>query len=749
MDRELLIEIGTEELPASWLPALTTAFGAAVEASLKAARLSADAPVETFSTPRRLTARFARVSERQADLEELVTGPPVAAAFGADGQPTPAALGFAKKQGVEVAALERVEVPDRKGTYLACRRQQRGRAAVDVLPDVLAAALRALPFPKLMRWDARLEDGRGDLPFGRPIRWIVFLFGGRVVPFTILRATNAQGGLVQDVRAGSQTYGHRFLTTSGRAGRAVKVKGFDDYRRRLAEHFVVLERGERHNRIARELDVEARRRGGRVATALVGQSLLHEVPDLVEYPFVLSGHFADEFLSLPSEVLATTMIHHQHFFPVVADDGRLLPVFLAVLNTEPEKPEAVSRNLERVLTARLRDARFFWDTDRRQPLEAFVERLDTVLFHKKLGSYRAKADRVQRLADWICRDAFGRPDQAEAAATAGRLAKADLGTDMVRELTELQGAMGGIYAREDGHPEAVWQAIYHHYLPVGVEADAPPAPAQLGAAAVTWAAVSLADKLDTLVGLFAAGERPTGSRDPFGLRRAAQGVARLLVDLPELTGLDLRLTLGQLVAGAERPFAAVIDADRYEYATALWTFLSERVRYVLEQRGHDVRNVRAVTHGEMQHLSPLVARRKLHVLAELAPTDEFRTLATLFKRVRNIVGKNVPATPSMANLDETGEPLGSVLVEPAEQALWREFEARRPVIEAAVADGTSYREAFVEAARFSPAVATFFDDVMVMADDPRLREARLRLMWKLERLILQLADVSEIVPQES
>ncbi len=749
MDRELLIEIGTEELPASWLPALTTAFGVAVEASLKAARLDTDAPVETYSTPRRLTARLARVAERQSDLEELVTGPPVAAAFDASGQPTPAAAGFARKQGVEVSALEQVEVPEKKGTYLAFRRQQRGRAAVDVLPEVLASALRALPFPKQMRWDALLDDGKGELPFGRPIRWIVFLFGGRVVPFGITRTPNAQGGLVQDVRSGAVTYGHRFLATSGRAGRAVKVKGFDDYRKRLAEHFVVLERSERHSRIARELDVEARRRGGRVATALVGQSLLQEVPDLVEYPFVLSGRFADEFLRLPSEVLATTMIHHQHFFPVLSDEGRLLPVFLAVLNCEPEKPEVVSRNLERVLTARLRDARFFWDADRQQPLDGFVDRLDTVLFHKKLGSYRAKADRVAKLAEWICRETFGRPDEAAAAAEAGRLCKADLATDMVRELTELQGTMGGIYAREDGHPEAVWKAIYHHYLPLGVEADAPPTRAQLGDAAITWAAVSLADKLDTLVGMFAAGERPTGSRDPFGLRRAAQGVVRILVDLPELTGLDLQVTLGQLVAGAEPPFADLIEADRFACASALWAFLTERVRYVLEQRGHDVRNVRAVTHGDLQHVSPLVARRKLDVLADLAPTDDFRTLAAVFKRVRNIVGKNVPVTPSMASLDESGEPLDGVLVEPAERALWAEYERRRPIIEAAAARGTAFREAFVEAARFGPSVATFFDDVMVMADDPRLREARLRLMWKLERLILQLADVSEIVPQES
>lgn len=742
MDRELLIEIGTEEIPASWLPALTTAFGATLEASLKASRLSADAPVETFSTPRRLTARFARVSERQADREEVIAGPPVSAAFDAAGNPTPAAEGFARKQGVEVAALERLEVAEKKGLYLAIRRQQRGKAAVDVLPEVLMATLRALPFPKLMHWDAMLEDGKGDLPFGRPIRWIVFLYGGRVVPFTIIRAVNAQGGLVQDVRSGAVTYGHRFLATSGRAGRAVKVKGFDDYRKRLAENFVVLERSERHSRIARELDVEARRRGGRVATALVGHTLLHEVPDLVEYPFVVAGHFAEEFLALPEEVLTTTMIHHQHFFPVLNDHGRLLPSFLAVLNTEPEKPEVVARNLERVLTARLRDARFFWDADRQRRLETFVERLDTVLFHKKLGSYHAKAERVSQLASWVCAEVLGRPELAAAAADAGMLCKADLATDMVRELTELQGTIGGIYAREDGRPEEVWKAIYYHYLPQATEADAPPTKAQLGAAAVTWAAVSIADKLDTLVGMFTAGERPTGSRDPYGLRRAAQGLVRTLLDLPELTGIDRGPRLGVLLDKAGQPFAGGTPESR----AALDSFLMDRVRYVLEQRGSDVRNVRAITHGALADLSPLHARRLLAVLPEFTETEDFRTLALVFKRVRNIA-RQLPDAEFDRLLPEVGT-VTAGLTEPAEKALAQEIVARRGTITFAADSGTGYREALAEAAKYGPSVATFFDDVLVMADDPGVRQARLFLMKALERQILRLADVSEIV-QES
>lgn len=723
MDRELLLEIGTEEIPASWLPGLTTQIGQALEARLKEARLSLDEPIETYSTPRRLTARVGKIGERQDDLEELVTGPPAAAAFTPDGRLTPAGAGFAKKHDVAEDGIERITTA--KGEYIGVRKYQRGKTAVDVLPEVLAGLLRSLTFPKQMRWDAALSDGKGELPFGRPIRWILYLYGGRVVPFTISRSALAQHALVQDVAAGASTYGHRFLTMSGRPGRAIKVKHFDDYKKRLGENFVVIERGERHDRIARELDAEARRRGGRIATALVGHAMLDEVPDLVEYPVVVSGTFADEFLKLPEEVLTTTMIHHQHFFPVSTGQGRLLPVFLAVLNTEPEKPDIIARNMERVLTARLRDARFFLDTDRKKPLDVHVERLSTVLFHKKLGSYLEKSGRVEKLAREICASILGRPDLADHAATAGRLCKADLATDMVRELTELQGTMGGIYARENGSPEEVWKAIYYHYLPVGVEATAPPTRAQLGSAAITWAAVSLADKLDTVAGMFRAGERPTGSRDPYGLRRSAQGLVRILVDLPELTGLDLRITLRQLV-------------DEAGLDDAFWSFMIDRVRFVLEQRGFDTRNVRSVTHGAAADVSPLVARRKLDTLPEFTESAEFQQLAVLFKRVKNIARNLADNTPD----------LGGVLSEPAELALAKSVERLQPVIEGVVKSGSGYRQAFADAATLGPAVAKFFDDVMVMADDPKLRDARLRLLKRLEGLILQLADVSEIVLEE-
>ncbi len=738
MDRELLIEIGVEEVPASWLPSLTTQLTEVTTAQLKAARLDVDGPVESWTTPRRLAVRVHRVAERQTDLEEVVNGPAVSAARGADGQFTQAAIGFARKNGVEPDALEEIETP--KGRYLAVRKRQRGRASVDALPDVMTGLLRGLAFPKSMNWDAWLDDGKGDLRFGRPVRWLLFLYGGRVVPFDIRRADGAQSPLVQDVRSGATTYGHRFLTTSGRAGRAVKVKTFDDYKARLLENFVVLEREDRRERIVRDLEVHAGRLGGRVHRAAAAHAgLLDEVPDLVEWPSVVAGVFPPEFLALPEEVLTTTMIHHQHYFPVVDENGKLKAAFLAVTNVEVDRPELISRNSERVLTARLRDAQFFWNADREVPLESRIERLDTVLFHAKVGSYKAKAERLEQLAEWVAREALHSPADAASAAKAGRLSKADLGTDLVREFTELQGTMGGIYAREEGLPEAVWKAIYYHYLPVGVEPEAPPTRVQLGGGAISWAAVSIADKLDTLVGLFSAGERPTGSRDPYGLRRQAHGLFRTLVDLPELTGLTVRPTVGALIGAAERD-RPLDEASR----AALTAFLAERLAYVLEQRRYDVRNVRAVLAGRpLAEISPLEARRMLEVLPEFTGTPEFQQLATAFKRVKNIAKELGTGAAAIA----PGSGPNALLTEPAELALVAELTRRQPVIERVLDSGDHYRQAFAEAAGFGPFVDRFFTDVFVMVEDPALRQARLHLMASLSRLILRLADISEIVPQ--
>jgi len=736
MDRELLLEIGCEELPAGWLPGLTHQIGDIVGAQLREHRLPPESPVETFSTPRRLTVRIVRIPERQADLEELVNGPPVSAAFKADGSPTPAAAGFATKQGVEVGALERVQTP--KGEYLAFRRKQRGKATVDVLPDVLGGTLRGISFPKLMHWDATLEDGRGELLFGRPIRWLLFIYGGRVVPFNISRTAAAQTGQVQDVATGAVTYGHRFLTTSGRAGRAIKVRSFDEYRARLLENFVILERSERHNKIARELDAKAQRLQGRVSRTVRHESgLLNEVPDLVEYPSVIAGTFAPEFLELPEEVLTTTLIHHQHYFPVEGEEGKLKNAFLAVINTEPDNERTIARNAERVVTARLRDASFFWEADRKVPLDARVDRLATLLFHKKLGSYKEKAERVERLAQWIAREAFGADAAAaKAAGTAARLAKADLTTDMVREFTELQGTMGGIYARADQMPEEIWKAIYFHYLPVGVEADAPPTKSQLGKASVAWAAVSLADKLDTIVGLFAAGEKPTGSRDPFGLRRAAQGVMKILVDRSESPSAGKVPDIEALVDQAFENYQGGIKTPDSSWKARLFEFLAERLAHLFERRGYSVPEARAVSRFWKR---PDNALARVEAIKQVRGLADFVGLAEVAKRVNNITREQ----KSGAGLAEV-RPL---LTEPAEVALADEIDQRWPKVHDA-SGRWQYGEAMKEIVKLRGPLDRFFTEVLVMTDDARVRAARLSLLTMVRDTINAIADISEVAPAD-
>ena len=336
-----------------------------------------------------------------------------------------------------------------------------------MLPDVLAATLRSFNFPKAMHWDAFLEDGKGELLFGRPIRWILYLYGGRVVPFTIRRTELAESSTVQEIVSAAFTYGHRFLTTSGRAGRAVKVRTFEDYQDRLAEHFVILDRQERQDRIARGLEAKARSLGGRVGSAASHHStLLEEVPDLIEYPTVMAGTFATEFLSLPEEVLTTTMIHHQHNFPVVDDAGHLKPAFLAVTNTDAGNEKIVARNYERVLDRPPARRAFLLG---RRPQGSARDRVSNgsrrFASTRSLAATSRRRERIESLARWIAAEPLGRRLSPDAAATAGRLAKADLATEMVAELTELQGVMGGIYAREEGQPEHVWKAIYYHYLP--------------------------------------------------------------------------------------------------------------------------------------------------------------------------------------------------------------------------------------------------------------------------------------------
>ncbi len=739
MNKELLVEIGCEEIPAGWLPSLTVQLASHLESRLKEERLEPSSLVETFSTPRRLTAYIENLPDRQNDLKEIVTGPPIRAAFDSNGKATKAAIGFAKKYAIPLADLQRKETS--KGVYLVHEHHESGKRTIDVLANIVSLVLRDFSFPKQMSWDAYLDDGKGGFVFARPIRWMVLLYGGHVVPFIIHRNDLAEGKNIKAVRSGSKTYGHRFLTPEGRAGRAIAVKKFEEYKIKLAKNFVILDRADRDKLIRAGLETHAKNLGGHVSNQVSAQSsLLEEVPDLVEFPGVVSGHFSVDFLGLPEEVLTTTMIHHQHYFPVVSNDGNLKPSFLAVTNTNPEDPDLISKNAERVLAARLRDAQFFWDEDKKISLENRLDRLDTILFHKKLGSYKEKTERVARLARWIT-ETWGCSEQAAFAEQAGRLCKADLATEMVRELTKLQGKMGGIYAREEGLPEQVWKAIYYHYLPIGVEAEAPPSKTDLGLAAIPWAAVALADKLDSVAGMFLAGERPTGSRDPLGLRRQAQGIVKILSDMPELTGVIARQELGVLLNRAAQPF----DSGE-ESVSVVAEFVADRFSYLLEQRGCDVRNIRAVLSGNPEKICPLDARQKLEVLPEFTGSDDFTELAIAFKRIKNIAKELKP--DRFLEEERLYPDLAKELKESSELALLQELDRREPLLEEGLNSGKDYYKTFSEAAAFGPAVDLFFKEVLVMTDNERLRIARLRLVTRLQNLILRLADISEIVPEQ-
>lgn len=739
MERELFLEIGLEELPASWLPGLNVQLVEKMKAHLATVNLKYSGTIEAFSTPRRLAVVVPQLADRQEDRDEKLMGPPVSAALTPDGQPTPALIGFAKKNNVDISAMTQEDTP--KGRYFTLARQIRGKATVDVVPDMLGAYLRDLAFPKMMHWDAALGDGKGELLFGRPIRWLLYLYGGRVVPFTISRQPLAAvSARVQDVTTGANTYGHRFLATSGRAGRAIKVRSFTEYQKKLNEQFVIISRAERHDRIRRELEGAARKLGGHVLIKGLPQAevLVEEVPDLIEYPTVVAGSFAPSFLELPPEVLTTTLIHHQHYFPVADASGRLLPHFLAVTNTQGGNDRGIAINAERVVTARLRDARFFWDSDRTFTLagavglDARLARLETVLFHKALGSYGAKATRVEALARWIATDVFKQNDSVVAhAARAAKLCKTDLATDMVGEFPELQGIMGGVYAREAGEPEEVWKAIYFHYQPVGVEADAPPAADALGPAGVTWAAVSLADKIDTLAGLFKAGEKPTGSRDPFGMRRAAQGVMKILADAATLglPSCDVREVLAHAqglftdVQGEGTP-TAFIDA-----------FMRERLMHLLEKRGISGDAARAV--GDRWYVPDDALRRAEAIDAELGkPNSELGALAELYKRTANITKGVDDAQANLAALK---------LVEPAELALRDQLVAALAAVTSALSGGGGYPGAIRELVKLRQAVDQFFTDVMVMVDDAALKQARLELLTTLRTAIVaNIGDLSQI-----
>lgn len=717
---ELLVEIGFEEMPAPWLPGLAeqlrTRFVDAAAREFLEAKDTAAA-----WTPRRLVLR-ADLPARQADREEPVWGPALKVAKDASGAWTAAAQGFAKKNGVAVDALLQKPKDETKPGELNLLfvRKVAGRATGELVPGLLSFVLRALAFPKRMSWDAWLDDGRGAFLFGRPIRWLVLVFDKKVVPFSIYALeAGAKGARI--VESGSATRGHRFLP-KGRGQERPAVGSYAELRDALRERFVLVEPEARTARIDEGLIAAA------VGRAFDDHGLRDEWRDLVEYPTVLVGQVPEEFSGLPTEVLETVLVHHQKYISL--DAGGRIDRFAAVVNGDGAAGAEIVWGMERVVVARLRDASFFLAEDRKRPLGDRVADLAGVTFHQGLGTYKDKSARMVALVEAMGRRGLLAGEALVAAKDAARLAKADLVTLMVREFPELQGMMGGIYLAGSGTPADVATAVRHHYQPVAVEPDAEPAAAFAGheAAARIFAAVALADKLDTLCGYFGLGESPTGSRDPYGLRRAGQGAVRAVLDFWRPKPGEKPPDLEALVADASSGYSGLKQPPD-AVAKSVSAFLLDRLAYVLTARGYAADEVAAVVETPGALADPIDVLRRVEALqrARRERPDDFAALAEAFKRAKNIVAQAAPGAAVDPKLFEAD----------AERGL---FEA----IARLGADGGAYEERLRALAELRAPIARFFDDVLVMAEDARVRANRLALLQTTLSHFYRIADISRL-----
>jgi glycyl-tRNA synthetase beta chain len=685
----LLVELLTEELPPKALRSLSEAFAKALAEDLRQdSFLEPDSAVEPYGTPRRLALRITRVRDRAPDRLVESSGPSVKAGLDAKGQPTPALLGFAKKHGVEVGKLARRQTP--KGEFFFYTTTAKGGQLDANLALKVAAALEVLPIPKVMRW------GSGDQQFARPVHGLVMLHGAREISGTVL-----------GLESSNRTRGHRFLSGSG-----IVLRHADEYERALREQGkVIADFSARRTLVIKALEEAA----GRGAALVADDALLDEITALVEWPAVYAGEFSRDFLDVPEECLVLAMQRHQKYVPLRDQaTGRLLPRFLFVSNLETKQPREIIHGNERVLRARLADAKFFYDQDRKTRLEARVPRLASVVYHGKLGSQLERVERIQLLAGKIAHGIGADPLLTGRAAW---LSKADLLTDMVGEFPELQGTMGRYYAIHDGEPHAAADAIEAHYRPRYAGDALPDNPVGI--------AVALADKLDALAGLFGIGQTPTGDRDPFGLRRAALGVVRILVER------RLTLPLNDLVAAAIKEFGGrVSDAQ-----AALESFIYDRLAGYLKDAGYttlEVDSVVSLRPGRID-LTP----RQLEAVRAFNRLPEAESLAAANKRVANILKQAAAKGETFASAES------DKLKEPAERELYSALaitaDSARSLYERG--DFTGFLKTF---AALKGPVDAFFDSVMVMVDDHELRQNRLALLADLRAEMNRVADLSKL-----
>jgi len=705
--RDLLVEIGTEELPPKSLPALSQAFSDGIVAGLAAAGL-AHRKVEPYATPRRLALVVRHLAERQPDQQQTRKGPPLTAAFGPDGQPTRAAIAFAESCGTTVASLGRLVEP--KGEFLHYSGIKRGAETASLLLAIVADALGKLPVARRMRW------GSGTAEFVRPVHWVVLLYGADVVP-----------GRILGVPTGRHTRGHRFM-----APKDIALRSPAGYARRLATAGKVLASfGARRDTIRAGVTALAAEHG---LTAIISDALLDEVTALVEWPVPLAGRFEERFLMLPPEVLVATLQDHQRCFPVREPGGRLSSLFIAVANIASRDPGEVRAGNERVVRPRLADAAFFWDMDRKQSLAARRESLKRVTYQAQLGSYFQKSERVRALATAL--SSVSRADPA-LCARAAEIAKCDLLTGLVGEFPELQGTMGGYYARHDGEAAEVADAIAAQYQP-RFAGDALPAGA-------VGTALALADKLDTIVGIFAIGHKPSGTRDPFGLRRAALGLLRIVLerhlelDLPALIASALEATRRDIAAAvaaraedarpaAALPAAAVVVAEVYDY-------VMERLRAHYLEGGLGITAEMFDAVLDRRPVSPLDFDARLTALGEFLRLPDAPALAGANKRIANILRKTEVADGGVVRAD--------LLRQAEERALLAALESIRPGVEALLGR-RDYTAALRELASLRPAIDAFFDKVLVMHEDAGVRANRLAMLAGLRALFLRIADLSRL-----
>jgi glycyl-tRNA synthetase beta chain len=688
---EFILEIGTEEIPAGYVePAVKflekqlTEFFAKNHVRAEGAR--------TWSTPRRLAVGFADVAGRQEDVVETFLGPGVQSAFDAEGKPTKAAIGFARGKGLDVSQLTRETTP--RGEVICARVEKPGQPTADILAEYLPQLIAVVPFPKKMRWGSRA------LAFARPMHWIVALFSGSALPFQ-----------VDGLASGNRSRGHRFLAPAEFA-----VTGLDDYVRQCETHRVMVDPVRRRQEIQKQIRALAEEVSGVVTE---DPRLLDEVNQLVEYPVALRCEFEPRFLDLPRELLVMTMKRHQRYFPIEDKGGKLLPHFITISNIQPGPGREIQRGNQRVLRARLEDARFFYDEDRKRKLDVYAERLKGVVYQKALGTSYEKMERFRALARFLAEQVC--PEVTANAERTAYLCKADLETQMVFEFPELQGTMGSYYAAHCGENAEVVTAIREHYRPT-FAGDALPTN-------TVGAVVAIGDKLDTILGCIGVGLIPTGSEDPYGLRRHALGIIQILLAQNWQTPLPVLVDKGLDLLSAK------LKLQRAEVRAHAFDLFAQRLKSLFDGEGFPYDAVDAVLSTGID--SFVDVRKKVEALSDLKRQPHFEPLAVAFRRVVSILDNA-----------QRGEVRADLLREPEERALHETCGAIRGPVEERLAK-KDYAGALEKIVEIKPAVDRFFDKVMVMAEDPALRDNRLNLLHQVSRLFSRIADFSKIVLKKS